>query len=379
MGEGPRPRARRPAPPGLSLPLPVAPAGPALATRLEPEEALPCEAPFDGEDWRFSIDWDGMRAILEIDPEGGVSVHDARLRDVAALLPEVVSAAPNALRGRSAVLDGVVALLDASGCPDLHGLSLRLAAPPAAAEPAPGLVFLATDLLCLDGASVLAWPFDRRQAALQSALTPAPHLQLPDWVPGHGVALADAARDRGLAAIVARHRDAPYGAGLASARRLRIEVEPRADAVVAAIVFGRRQRPAALLLAEFEQGGLQDSGRAAVDLDPAIAEWLGGRVEDLRTDEPPLTAQAQQREPGTVWVRPSLVATVRHNGRAADGRLRLPSVIALREDRPVRWCVRRVPRPVPAALAPAQGTFHPVVLTTLPFAESGTPARGVDS
>ena len=350
----------------LSLPLPIDSGGP--VRRLEPEQATPCAAAFDGQGWRFGVDWDGIRVVLTAAP-GGVRIHDERLHDLTARLPEISASATVALRGRSAVLDGVVALLDPQGCPDLGGLFERLAEDPGSA--ALGLVLLTTDLLHLDDASLLGWPLDRRLGALAGSVTPTPHLQLPDSVDAQGRALAEAAAQRGLAAILARDGSAPYRPGIASPQRLRVPLLERADTVVvgAALGRGRGADVEALLLGEYEGGRLVAAGRVAVHAPDPVRRWLRGRVAALRTAEAPLEVPASEEAAGITWLQPSLVATIRHHGRGADGRPRLPSPVALREDRPVRWCVRRNPVQPPATEPPGPADFRPTVVTSLPLGE----------
>ncbi|HEY6378434.1 MAG TPA: hypothetical protein VI316_04555 [Candidatus Dormibacteraeota bacterium] len=371
VGQGPR-RAQphRPSGDALFLPLPIEATGP--VQRLEPEEAVACAAAFDGDDWRFGVDWDGMRVILTTTTDGSVRLHDERLRDVTGRLAEIAAAAATAIGGRAAVLDGVVARLDGEGRPDLGGLFDALAEAPGDGPPVSGLVLLAGDLLHLDAASLLAWPFDRRRSALHEVLTPTPHIQLPDLVEGQGRAVAEAAAARGLGAVLARHARAPYRPGVASHERLRIALEDRDDTVVVGVVpaSGRRGALSALLIAEWEDGRLVDAGRAALHAQAPVQGWLGQRVDGLRTTTPALdSVAAGEAGAGVVWLRPSLVATVRHHGRGGDGRLRLPVPVAVREDRALRWCIRREPVVPPAPGPGSPAAFRPTVITTLPLGD----------
>jgi bifunctional non-homologous end joining protein LigD len=236
----------------------------------------------------------------------------------------------------------------------------------------PAAAYLATDLLHLDGALLTGWSLDRRHQALAGLLAPQALLQVPGWVSGHGRAFCDAASERGLPAVLARRGDAPYRPGMASPERLRIPLEERSDAVVVAVVPtvppSRRQRQpavAALLLAEQLDGHLVDAGRVGAGWSPALETWLWTQVETLRVLRPPLSSDTAAADAVT-WLRPALVATVRHHGRDAAGRLRMPSVVALRRDRDPAWCVRRSPVPPPSETPVAAG-FRPTVLNTLPF------------
>jgi len=380
LGESPRPvRARRTRRsvgadtlPLLATPLHAPP------LRIRPEAAIPCSGPFDADQWRFSIDWDGARTLLVTGPQGEAALYDARLRDVTALYPEVVHAAA-ALGRRRTVLDGVVSVLDGEGRPDLEALSLRVRAGPRATVPG-ALVFLAGDLLHLDGSSTATWSLDRRHDALGILVPPQPRLQVPGWVAGHGRAFCEAASEHGLSSVLARRGDAPYRAGVASPDRLRIALEERVDAVVVGIVHGsapdarprRRLRVAvddegiaALLLGEWVDGRLCEAGRLAGPWPDETAIWLWARAAELIA--PPPAGMAAAGETVT-WLRPGVVATVRHHGRDEAGRLRLPATVALRDDIDPAWCIRRPPVPPPAE-TPLPSGFRPTVLSTLPFGD----------
>lgn len=322
---------------------------------------MPCAGPFDSPEWRFSVDWDGVRALLFATPDGAIRLQGERLQDLTPLLPEIGAVAA-ALPARAAVLDGVVAVLDPEGRPDLGSIAERLCGGPRVAP----AVFLATDLLHLDGTPTLAWPLDRRLEALGKLVKHDSHLQVPDWVAADGHAFFEAAEERGLAAVLARRGEARYHAGVASHDRLRIPVDERVDVAVVAVerVDGGQLR---LHLAERLDGRWVPAGRAEASWPEVVDVWLRGQVDALRTAEPPFAADVPQGAAVT-WLRPHLTVTACHGGRANDGTLRFPVAVALREDVDPATCVRRPPVPPPHD-QPRAGGFRPTVLATLPFAE----------
>ena len=114
------------------------PAPPQLPGYIPIETAVPCAEPFDDRDWLFSVDWDGARALLFLDPGGSVRIQGETVADLARRFPDVSRYA--AIKGgRGAVLDGVIAVLDREGRPDLAGFGRRLAAGPAAAAELPAV------------------------------------------------------------------------------------------------------------------------------------------------------------------------------------------------------------------------------------------------
>lgn len=346
----------RTAPAALPLTIPPPPALPADGAM---EVAVPCSAAFDAEDWRFSVDWDGTRVLLAAGPGGEARLRDERRREIGDRFPEVLAEVGAALCGHTAVLDGVVTVLDRGGRPDLEALSRRRAG-----EPGVAAVLIATDLLHLDGGTLLQRPFAERLSALEDAVEGQPHLQVPEWVSGEGTALAEAATGQGLPALLARHAGAAYAAGVASPQRLRIALHDRADTVVTGVVR-RRGAVVALLLGEQHRGRLSDAGSVAVRLPNSVAGWLEERLDELAA--PTAACRCAVAPEGEIrWLVPELVATVRHAGRLAGGQLRRPELVALRDDRDPAWCVRRDPVPPPVSEEVRRG-FRPTVLHTLPF------------
>jgi ATP-dependent DNA ligase len=327
-----------------SEPLPIAlPVPPALPAAIRPEVALPCAAAFDHSGYRFAIDWDGARTLL-FASEDGIRLQAETLGDVSDRFPEIVAAA-GPLGRRRIVLDGVVTVLDTSGCPDLVALGERQAAGPALRSRLP-TVFLAIDVLHLDGAAVLRQPLDRRLELLRSLELDSARIQVPDWVVGEGCALADAAAARRLPGLLARRGDAAYTSGVAGAHRLRIDLAGRTELCVvgAERLPSRRHR---LLLGEHHGGHLETVAHGEIDETSPMWRWAapGGRL------------------------RPGMVATALVGRRRADGHYGDVEVLTLRDDVDPGWCVRREPADPPSGRANRTGGFRPTVLTALPLGD----------
>jgi bifunctional non-homologous end joining protein LigD len=324
--------------------------------RLALEASTPCAAAFDGDDWLFSVDWEGSRCLLVADGHGTIRLQG----ETAALqrrFPEIVRGAALG-GGRAAVLDGIVCVLDAQGRPDLEALFRRVVA----GAPRPGVVYLATDLLHLDGRPLLDRPLLARLAALADLMRPSSSIQVPDHVIGNGRALAAAASERGLAAVVARRQDAPYRAGVASPDRLRIALSSRRDAVV--VGWCQRSSRVHVVLADWAEGRLGFVGTAALESADTV-RWLTAAVQVTREV---VVDGAGAAGAGVTWVHPRLVATVEPAGNVADVVRSAWRLVALRDDVDPTWCVRR------SAIHPPQATarqplrpFSPTVLSALPL------------
>ena len=338
-GRGRQPRASEADSLPLHLPVP-----PALPGRILPEFAVPCVRAFDHPEFHFSIEWDGARTLL-FASAAGIRLQSETLSDVSDAYPEIVAAA-EALTGTSAVLDGVVAVLDPYGCPDLTALGDRMALGPATQQRLP-TVYLANDLLHLEGRATMALPLVQRLDLLRGMGHASPRIQVPDWVTGEGEALAAAAAGRRLPALLARRAGARYNPGVASPDRLRIALRPRANCIVVAaervLLAGVRRRR--LRLAEHHGSRLVECGGAEIPESSTLWRWAapGGRL------------------------RSPLVATVEHQGRGSDGCLRHVNVVTLRDDIDPSWCIRRDPVAPPPGVPVAVRGFRPTVLAALPL------------
>jgi bifunctional non-homologous end joining protein LigD len=339
------------------------PTPPLLPGHIPLEASVPCAEPFDDLDWRFSIDWDGARTLLFLDPVGPVRLQGETPTDLARRFPDV-SETVVVPEGRSAVLDGVIAVLDAQGRPDLAALGRRLAAGPALALDLPA-VYLAFDVLHLDGRPTIGWELDRRIDALSAFAGRGDVLQVPDHVRGRGCALAAAATARDLPALIARRGSAPYRPGVGSPDRLRIPLADQTTCVIAGIVERRRGAPR-LILGEHVAGRLVFAGQVDGPDDQMIAHWLADRAGALGVR----AAILEGVQPlDATWLRPALTATVRHQGRGSSGALLHPTLIAVRDDVEPRWCLRR-PAVAPPASEPDGKGFAPTLLVPLPLGDA---------
>jgi bifunctional non-homologous end joining protein LigD len=210
---------------GDQLSLELDPASPMAPESLRPMLARPAQAPFDSQDHLFEPYWGGRRALAFLEPAvtetsggtfltagGGASVRITGEdgSDVAPRLPELAGLALR-LEAGSAVLDGELVAVDASGRADAAALERRLGG--GLGRP---VAFLAFDLLYLDGRLLLSWPLERRRRELARAVRPGPEIVVVPATVGEGRALHDAVAAQGLGGVLARVRTSPYLPGVRS-------------------------------------------------------------------------------------------------------------------------------------------------------------------
>jgi hypothetical protein len=199
----------------LSLQLPAE--LPALPTNLRPMLPRPARGPFDSASHLFQPLWGGLRSLLFVGPPTPGGAPDLRVVDADGIdrtprLPELAAVADQ-LAARSAVLDGEVVVVDRVGRHDPEGLEARLAGRPS--RPA---IFLAFDLLHLDGRSLLGTPLERRRDLLRRTVAHGPGgpLLVVPAIEADGRALHAAVVDQRLAGTLARVRTSPYLPGVRS-------------------------------------------------------------------------------------------------------------------------------------------------------------------
>ena len=182
---------------------------------LRPMLPRPLPAPFDSDEHLFEPWWGGERALVMIGPAdlagmGSVRVVGADGRDLTNALPELAGLAVR-VAARSAILDGELVVVDASGRADPAELARRLNGQ--TGRPA---AFLAFDLLHLDGRSLLSQALIRRREALRRVLRPGDEVVAVPAIATEGIALFEAAVAQGIAGVLARQRASPYLPGIRS-------------------------------------------------------------------------------------------------------------------------------------------------------------------
>ncbi len=312
---------------------------PMLATRAANKAALP-----RGAEWCYEVKWDGVRALA--DTTSGVLRLRARSgRDATPAYPELAGLA--ALPG--AVVDGEIVVL-AAGVPSFEALAERMhvrdgarARLLAARSP---VTFVAFDLLVLDGVDLTRRPLVERRAALEGLALP-DRVQLsptyPDLDP-----LWDVTLEHGLEGVLAKRRASTYQPGRRSPDW--VKATHRGTRVAAVVGWRPEGAPEA---GRATVAGVGPIGAVLLAAPDATGAWrylgkagsgLGGRrgTELLRAlgplavpapalDEPVPASDAR----GVTWVAPRVGVDVAYLQRTRSGRLRQPTIRALRTEVPV--------------------------------------------
>ena len=326
-----------------------APARRVDASRVRPMLAEPWDAPFSAKGWLFEIKYDGYRVIAAC--EGGrARIFYRSGREATALFPEIAVALA-ALPVSHAVFDGELIVSDANGRPSFQRLQGRAQARPrdaarlAVEAPASLALF---DLLGVGDRDLRPLPLRTRKELLARLVPPLGPLQLaPHWEE-RGVAVFEQIQRLGLEGMVAKRADAPYRAGRSPAwRKLRILATGDFAIVGWSPPRGARSGFGALDVAARDADGLRYVGRVGSGFSEAQLVAIRRELEPDARATPPCHGPVSVAR-GTHWVEPRLVAEVRYSEWTADGSLRQPVFLRLRDDKPIADVER-----FPASLADA--------------------------
>ena len=310
---------------------------------IEPQLAtLEAEAP-SGSLWLHEVKFDGYRLECLL-ADGEVRLLTRRGLDWTERFPRIAEGLGR-LPARRAVLDGEVVALLPDGRSSFQALQQALLT-----EGANPLVYYAFDLLRLEQEDLRGLPLVERKRRLAGLLKGSrrgadARVRYSDHVAGRGEQMLRRACKLGLEGIVSKRSDAPYRSGR-SRDWLKVKCSSRQELVVVGFTEpkGGRQGIGALLLGVHDRSGkLVYAGKVGTGMNDALLRELRRRLEPLRRPAPPLSGRPPSGLGGVHWVEPRLVVEVEFTEWTEDGRLRHPSFVGLREDKPARQVKREVP------------------------------------
>ena len=305
--------------------------------RIEPQLATASKHPPTGERWVHEIKHDGYRMLARI-ADDKARMQSRSGKDWSAAFPSLVRALPS-LPVKSAWIDGEAVAVDAQGRSSFQALqnAFGIAAPA-------GLRYLAFDLLYLDGVDLRGAALADRKRLLKQLFDDAPPaLAYSEHFAAPGAAFLENVRALGCEGMISKRADLPYTAGRGSAWQ-KVKCARRIELVVGGYTEGEgsRQGFGALLLGVYERDGrFSYCGKVGTGFDDAtlasIAKRLAPRVrKETPFHDPPTGAEGRRAR----WVEPALVAEVSYGEWTAEGTLRHPVFVGLREDKPAREVVR---------------------------------------
>lgn len=373
------------------------------------------EAPLVDARLAYERKYDGIRVIADIDVLGHVRLWSRLGNDKTAQFPEVAEAlrrwarrkwpkASKALKeskgqGRPIVLDGEIVALDVHGEPaGFQRLQERIHALGRSSADAPS-AFVAFDLLRLGDEALTARPWRERRDRLEQVLgeARAPTIRLSDVSIGDGRALMDRARREGWEGLVVKDVRSRYRSGRRTPDWRKLKICHRQEFIVAGWTEprGARRHFGALLLAVSQPTtransatrlvsapGLVYAGRIGTGFSDAELERVMARLRPLESNTCPCDT-VPRANARAHWVTPSLIADVEFAEWTADGLLRHPVYVGLRDDKNPRDVRREEPAGPPRSRSRSRRSRTPPAGAAASSTTSTRPAgagfSGVDA
>jgi bifunctional non-homologous end joining protein LigD len=320
---------------------------------LRPMLATLEEAPLEDDHLVYEPKYDGIRAIVEINPtvRHPIRIWSRLGNEKTVQFPDLVAALTRfakRLKG-TVVLDGEIVALDDEGEPaGFQRLQNRIHLTESHSRSAAGRVaFIAFDVLRDREEDVRPLPLTARRARLERIFRNpgSPILRLSDVVPGNGRALYDRALQHGWEGLIAKDVDSIYHTGKRTRDWRKLKIVHEQEFVVGGWTEARTTgRPfGALLLGYYNNGDLVYAGHTGSGFNQHELERVVRLLKPLEAAESPFERRPRTNE-RPHWVRPELVAQLKFTEWTDDGLLRHPIYLGMRDDvRP--QAVRREPEP----------------------------------
>lgn len=314
---------------------------------IKPQLTRPVDEAPAGPGWLHEIKYDGYRMHARV-ADGKAQLLTRTGLDWSKQYRFTIEALQS-LPLKSAYLDGELCALGPDGVPRFSRLQAAMDE-----RRTDALMFMAFDLLFLDGEDIARLPLIERKERLRSLFgRQTIGLRFADHVLGDGPRFREHACKAGVEGVISKRVDQPYAPGNRGLW-LKSKCLNREEFVVVGWTdpAGSRSHFGALLLGYYsEDGRLHYAGRAGTGFNEKELARLSAVLRPLETPRMPLTAPPPREnrfgaplELSRVhWVRPEVVVEVTYLTWTEGGLLRAVSYQGQRADKPARRVVRSTP------------------------------------
>lgn len=309
---------------------------------LEPMLATLAAEPFDDPDWLYEIKWDGYRIMAHI-RSGKVQLLSRNQQDYTDKFAPITEELANLKL--DCILDGEMVVVDRKGRSDFGALQQYQ-------KTGRGqLRYFVFDVPYASGHDLRKLPLERRKGIAAAILEPLKLASISDHVIGRGQDFFKLAIKTNLEGVVAKQRQSSYQDGRRGRDWLKIKTHQRQEVVIGGYTEpkGSRQQIGALVMGVYDKGRLRYVGHAGGGLSDQELADIKQRLKPLERSTSPFSTDFPTNAP-VHWVRPELLAEVEFAEWTADGRLRQPRFVGLRDDK----AATTVKRERPAASAQTQ-------------------------
>ncbi len=282
-------------------------------------------APFDDNDWLFEIKWDGYRAITEKN-KNKILLYSRNGLSFLSTYPIVVN---ELLKIKEdAVLDGEIVVMNADGNPDFQLLQHYTENQD---KPIQYYIF---DLLRLNGYDTTELTLTERKELLQKIIPQNEVIKYSDHILENGKAFFQVSKEKNLEGIMAKKITSKYYPGKRSSEWLKIKHHQTQEAIIAGYTepSGARKYFGALVLAIKDGKKLKYIGHTGGGFNQNSLKEMYETLQPFITEKSPFDKKIKTNSPVT-WVQPQLICEVKFAEITADGKLRQPIFLHLRNDK----------------------------------------------
>jgi bifunctional non-homologous end joining protein LigD len=305
---------------------------------IKPMYATLVDKSFDEKDWIYEIKWDGYRAIAEVN-YNKVEIYSRNNLSFNEYFPTVKEALQKS--GIQAVFDGEIVALDENGLARFELIQNYKGTGKG------NIVYYVFDLLYYNGYDLTGFPLTERKEILKKILPDVPEVRYNDHVEGNGIRFFGEAVKQGLEGIMAKRGNSIYQPGLRTKDWLKIKIHKRQEAVIAGFTEprGGRKHLGSLVLGVYEGDELVYIGHSGGGFNEKSLEGIYKKLKPLVIKKSPFSKIPKTNMP-VKWVIPQIVCEVKFQEWTAEGIMRMPIFIEIREDKEAKEVKREVEKEV---------------------------------
>jgi bifunctional non-homologous end joining protein LigD len=304
----------------------------------EPMYATIADAMPVGDDWTFEQKYDGMR-VLAAATARRTSLVTRNGRDKRSQFPEIAAALTElaAAHGRSLLLDGEIVALARGRPAPFQALQSRMhrangVESIVARRPAAIVLF---DVLKDGRSNLMKLPHSARRERLAAIVGDRDDTLRLSESSSSARRMLGRARRGGWEGLIAKRVSSTYAPGVRSRDWLKLKLQHRAEFVVGGYTEPRRSREhfGALALGYFDADGrFRYAGNMGAGFSRETLREVSRRLDTLGRKQSPFVDAV--RAPERVhWVAPKVVVEVKFTEWTADGKLRQPTFLGVRDDK----------------------------------------------
>ena len=301
--------------------------------------ATTLEAPLQSPVFVYEPKYDGIRALIAAGPSTPARFWSRLGNEKTRQFPEIAEAVDRWAQRleRPLLIDGEIVALDRDGEPcGFQNLQGRIHLKSVAGRDDAQVALIAFDILRDGDEDLRPLPLRERRTRLEALMRGIrdPRLRISEQVAGDGREMHARAETHGWEGLIAKTADSVYRSGRRSPEWRKLKLVRHQTCVVAGWTEPRGSRPffGALLLGVYDDDGrLHYIGHTGAGFNDAELGRVWKKLQALKTRHSPFITTPRTNE-RPHWVKPDLVAEVKFTEWTADGKLRHPTYLGLRDD-----------------------------------------------